>query len=230
MLDTLRGTLTGILLDYGGTLDGDGRHWFDHFRELYRVAGCRIDESTFKEAFYAADAALEVDPDIATFGLARMVKTHVDLQLRALGITNPTLASTLATRFIDDTAAAWDRNRPLLRRLATHYRLGVVSNSYGNMPALLDDGALGPFTAVLDSAIEGLRKPDPALYVRAAERLDMAPAHILHVGDSWPRDVVPAQTAGMHAAWLSAETTPMPTSPRTVYRLRSLVELETLLA
>lgn len=229
-LDTLRNSLAGILLDYGGTLDGDARHWFDHFRDLYRAAGCLIDESAFKNAFYAADAALEADPEIAAFGLTRMVTTHVSLQLQALGISNPALARTLVTGFIGDTTAAWNRNRPLLRRLATRYRLGIVSNSYGNMPALLEDGSLGPFAVVLDSAIEGIRKPDPALYVRAAERLDLPPAGILHVGDSWPRDVVPAHAVGMHAAWLSAPDTPMPASPRPVCRLSSLLELENLLA
>lgn len=228
--DPLRDNLTAILLDYGGTLDGDARHWFDHFRDLYRAAECTIDEPTFKDAFYAADAALEADPEIRTFGLTRMVTTHVDLQLHALGIIDIALARTLTAQFIADTREAWSRNRPLLRRLATRYRLGVVSNSYGNMPALLDDGALGPFAVVLDSAVEGLRKPDPALYLRAAERLGIAPACILHVGDSWPRDIVPAHAVGMHTAWLSAPDDPMPASPQAVHRLASLVELEDLVA
>jgi putative hydrolase of the HAD superfamily len=221
--------VAAVLLDYGGTLDGDARHWFDHFHEIYGRAGVAVDRNAFKRAFYAADAALEADPAVRSFGLDRMLRTHVDLQLAHLGMADPALARVLAGAFEDDTRRAWDRNRPLLRRLASRYRLGVVSNSYGNMPALLAEADLAPFELVLDSAIEGIRKPDPALYARAARRLGLAPAAILHVGDSWERDVAAARAAGLRAAWLAAPQAPMPSDPPAVWRLTSLLDLEGLL-
>jgi putative hydrolase of the HAD superfamily len=222
-------SVTVILLDYGGTLDGDARHWFDHFHALYAAAGHPLDADAFKDAFYAADAALEADPEIARFGLERMVTTHVRLQHHRLGLTDTSLAHTIATRFIADTRDAWKRNRALLHRLAPRYRLGVVSNAYGNMPALLAEAALAPFAVVLDSALEGVRKPDPALYERAATRLGLPPSAILHVGDSWERDVVPAHATGMHTAWLAAPAALMPPAPRPVWRLHALGELAMLL-
>lgn len=222
--------LAAILLDYGGTLDGDAQHWFDHFLRLYRELGVDVAPAAIKTAFYAADEALTRDPDIRDFGLERMVRTHVDLQLERLERRQPALAVRLAERFVADTRAAWNRNRPLLARLARRYRLGVVSNSYGNMPALLREADLAPFAVVLDSALEGIAKPDPALYARAAERLELAPATILHVGDSWERDVAPARAVGMRAAWLAPPDAPMPAVPPDVWRLGSLLELEVLLA
>jgi putative hydrolase of the HAD superfamily len=222
--------VAAILLDYGGTLDGDAQHWFDHFVRLYAEAGADVPYDALKDAFYAADAALERDPEIAGFGLERMMRTHVDHQLRRLGRDDPGLARRLADAFIADTRAAWTRNRPLLRRLAERFRLGVVSNSYGNMPALLAEAALAPFAVVLDSSIEGIAKPDPALYARAAERVALPPARILHVGDSWERDVVAAHRAGMRTAWLAHPDATTPAEPAGVWRLTSLLDLGAVLA
>lgn len=214
-----------MLLDYGGTLDGDARHWFDHFVSLYAEARADVPYAALKDAFYAADAALPRDPEIGTFGLERMVRTHVDIQLRELRIADPALGTRLADRFIADTRAAWDRNRPLLASLARRFRLGVVSNSYGNMPALLADAAFPPFAVVVDSAIAGIAKPDPGIYRLAATELGLAPASILHVGDSWERDVAAAHAAGMHTAWLARRAAVTPPEPPNVWRLDSLLDL-----
>ena len=222
--------LHAILLDYGGTLDGDAQHWFDHFVRLYAEAGSDLSATQIKPAFYAADVALTRDPEIQGFGLERMVRAHVDLQLRHLALRDARLADTLAECFIADTRAAWDRNRPLLTRLAERFRLGVVSNSYGNMPALLADAALAPFALVVDSALVGIAKPDPAIYTLAVTELDLPAATVLHVGDSWERDVAAAHAAGLHTAWLAATSATMPVEPIDVWRIASLLELEALLA
>lgn len=217
--------LQAVLLDYGGTLDGDAQHWFDHFVALYDDVGADVPYAALKDAFYAADAELPRDPAIATFGLERMVRTHVDIQLRELGSASVDLATRLAGRFIADTRAAWDRNRPLLVALARRFRLGVVSNSYGNMPALLADAGFPPFAVIVDSSIAGLAKPDPAIYRLAATQLGLLPAAILHVGDSWERDVVPAHAVGMRTAWLARPEAITPPEPADVWRLDSLLDL-----
>ena len=223
--------LQAILLDYGGTLDGDAQHWLDHFVRLYADAGADVPYPALKDAFYAADAALERDPEITVFGLERMMRTHVDHQLRRLRRDDDrNLARRLADAFIADTRAAWDRNRPLLGRLAERFRLGVVSNSYGNMPALLAEAALAPFAVILDSALEGLAKPDPALYARAVDRLALPAAAVLHVGDSWERDVVAAHRAGLRTTWLARPEVTTPAEPPGVWRIASLLDLAAVLA
>jgi putative hydrolase of the HAD superfamily len=219
-----------VLLDYGGTLDGDALHWFDHFLVLYARAGIDVEVDALKRAFYAADDALACAPGIREFTLEPMVHTHVRLQFAALGIRDASIEHRVADAFIADTRVAWDRNRPLIRRLAGAFPLGVVSNSYGNMPALLADAALGPFAVIVDSALVGLRKPDPAIYAYAARRLQLPAAAILHVGDSWERDVVSARAAGMRAVWLAHPQAPLPASAGEVWRITSLLELEALLS
>jgi HAD superfamily hydrolase (TIGR01509 family) len=219
-----------LLLDYGGTLDGDALHWFDHFLALYARAGASLTAAELKPAFYAADDAIVHDPEVREFGLVRMTEAHVRLQLAALDLPDPVLEQRLVDTFVADTRAAWDRNRPLLQRLARRLRLGVVSNSYGNMPALLAEAALAPFEVIVDSAVVGVRKPDPAIYELAARRLALPPGAIVHTGDSWKRDVVPARIIGMHAVWLAPPDATLPAEPSNVPRIASLLELEDVLA
>jgi len=226
--DVARG-LVAILLDYGGTLDGDAAHWFDHFVRLYEECGVSVPRARLHEAFYRADELLGHEPGIRSYGLERMVRRHVELQLEHGALGPPVLAERLALAFIRDTRRAWEQNRPLLRRLAARFRLGVVSNSYGNMPALLAEAALGPFEIILDSAVVGIAKPDLALYRLAADHLALPPAAILHVGDSWERDIVPAHATGMRTAWLARPDAAMPDLPTPVWRIESLLALEALL-
>jgi putative hydrolase of the HAD superfamily len=222
--------IAAVLLDYGGTLDGDGLHWFDHFRALYAAVGVDVPRERFKAAFYAADDAVLAAPGVRAWGLVRMTEAHVGFQLAQLGMTDAALGRRLVDAFVTDTRRAWDRNRPLLARLARRFRLGVVSNSYGNMPTVLAEAGLGPFALVVDSALAGLRKPDPAIYALAARQLDLAPPRVLHVGDSWERDVVPADAIGMQTAWLAPGDASMPPAPPRVWRLGSLLDLEALLS
>ncbi len=225
-----RDGLAAVLLDYGGTLDGDAQHWFDHFVRLYAEAGADVAYPALKDAFYSADAALAREPEIRTYGLDRMVRTHVALQLQRLACDDRRLANSLTDAFVAKTRDAWDRNRLLLQRLSREFRLGVVSNSYGNMPALLAEAKLAPFAVVVDSALVGITKPDPAIYELAAARLALPADVILHVGDSWERDVVPAHAIGMRTAWLARPEVTMPAEPTGIWRLASLLDLEALLA
>jgi putative hydrolase of the HAD superfamily len=78
--------------------------------------------------------------------------------------------------------------------------LAVVSNWDSRLPALLDSLNLhGYFAAVLVSALEGIEKPAPELFARAAERVGVPTAACLHVGDSPLDDVRGAESAGMRA-------------------------------
>lgn len=93
---------------------------------------------------------------------------------------------------------------PALERLG---RLGlplsVVSNANGTVRALLGElGLLHHFRAVVDSAEEGVEKPDPRLFRVALERAGAEAASTLHVGDLYHVDVVGARAAGLRAALL----------------------------
>jgi putative hydrolase of the HAD superfamily len=58
-------------------------------------------------------------------------------------------------------------------------------------------GVRDAFAVRVISGIEGVEKPDPAIFRRALERLDVDPADALYVGDNPEFDVAPAAAVGM---------------------------------
>ena len=74
-----------VLFDYGGTLDGEGWHWFDRMLSLYRQAGCDQPEAEIKQAFYAADHAIAEEARLRGYGLRSLMRRHVELQMEVLG-------------------------------------------------------------------------------------------------------------------------------------------------
>jgi putative hydrolase of the HAD superfamily len=77
----------------------------------------------------------------------------------------------------------------------------------------------------------GVAKPDPAIFRLAIDKLGVAPEHAWHVGDSLFSDVGGAKATGLTAIWLNREGTTRPDdAPVPDYEIRSLAELESLLA
>jgi putative hydrolase of the HAD superfamily len=77
-------------------------------------------------------------------------------------------------------------------------RLAIVSNWDSRLPALLDRVGLSPwFDAILVSGIEGVEKPAPEIFLRAARRLGVPPLACVHAGDSPLDDYRGAESAGM---------------------------------
>jgi putative hydrolase of the HAD superfamily len=57
------------------------------------------------------------------------------------------------------------------------------------------------FDTILISDAEGSSKPDPRIFRRALERLDITPTRSVFVGDHAEVDVAGARAAGMQAIW-----------------------------
>lgn len=82
-------------------------------------------------------------------------------------------------------------------------RLGIISNGYGrfqqsNIESL---GIEHFFDAILISEWEGLRKPDPAIFLRALQRLEVNPEESLFIGDHPRNDIEAARNVGMLGVW-----------------------------
>jgi putative hydrolase of the HAD superfamily len=76
----------------------------------------------------------------------------------------------------------------------------VISNWDSRLPGLLEELDLRRyFGTVLVSALEGLEKPDPRLFRRAAELASVRPEEVLHVGDRIREDLEGAREAGCRA-------------------------------
>lgn len=90
-----------------------------------------------------------------------------------------------------------------LQELKPRLQLGIVSNSEGGLVALLQRiGLASMFDLIVDSAHEGVRKPDPEIFRRALTRLNAIPQTSIYVGDIPDVDVAGAQAAGISAALL----------------------------
>jgi putative hydrolase of the HAD superfamily len=220
--------LRAILFDYGGTLDGPASHWLDRFAGLYRQAGRAVAFDRLKDAFYRADDVAYADPRVAGMSLRELMELHVGVQLDALGASDAQLHRHLVDAFVADSETALSESRRVLERLAERYRLGVVSNFYGNVERILADAGFAPLlTVVADSNRVGAMKPDRRIFAHALAGLGTVPAETLHVGDSHERDVRAANALGMRTAWLvPAERRPSDPLPPADFVFSSLDELE----
>ena len=92
---------------------------------------------------------------------------------------------------------------PLIEKLSDQYEIALVSNFYGNLASVIQDFGLGRcFRTVVDSSVVGLRKPDPAIFQLAIDRLGLPAEEITVIGDSFKKDIEPARTLGCNAIWL----------------------------
>ncbi len=117
--------------------------------------------------------------------------------------------------------------RPALRALrAQGLRLAVVSNWEPSLEQTLERlGLRGFFEAVIVSSVEGVWKPDPALFEAALRRLQPPAGTAASVGDNLERDVQAAEAAGVRGILLDR----FDDHPEFRPRVRSLAELPPLL-
>jgi len=118
---------------------------------------------------------------------------------------------------------------PALEALrARGLRLVVVSNANGTLLAHMDRiGMTARFDVILDSADEGVEKPDPRFFEIALARSGAHKETTIHVGDLYYVDVMGARGAGLRGVLLDeADLRPDADCPR----IRSLAELVTQIA
>jgi putative hydrolase of the HAD superfamily len=221
--------LSGLLFDFGGTLDSDGGHWLDRFWAIYPQVGLtQLPKDRIKEAFYWADLQAETDMPMRTAGFRVMMERHVAWQFQKLGLIDPEKQAAAAAAFYRPSEKILHRNRGILEKLSlAGYKLGVVSNFYGNVEVLCKEALLAPFLeTILDSAVVGLKKPDPAFFQMALEQLKLPAHRVGFVGDSFERDMLPAKALGLRTYWMVGDTDKKAPQPGIVdVMLRSLEDL-----
>jgi HAD superfamily hydrolase (TIGR01549 family) len=120
-----------------------------------------------------------------------------------------------------------------IRRLSPHYRLGLLSNfddAQCGREVLADTGVAELFEAVILSAEVGLRKPDPRIFRRMLEMLELAPHQVLYVGDTPRDDVWGAHQIGLPTVWISKGAATLPEGiPQPRFQINELSELPRLL-
>ncbi|MFC0445444.1 pyrimidine 5'-nucleotidase [Pseudidiomarina halophila] len=123
--------------------------------------------------------------------------------------------------------------RELLERARESTKIGIITNGFTELQeARLAQTGLGELVdLVVISEQFGVAKPDPAIFTHALELMQQKDrARVLMTGDNPHSDVLGAQLSGLHSCWLNVEDAacPLPTPPH--YTVRSLPELDRLLA
>jgi putative hydrolase of the HAD superfamily len=118
-----------------------------------------------------------------------------------------------------------DAREALARLRRAGLRLGVVSNSDGRVEEALEAAGLRQyFDVVVDSALAGVEKPDPAIFRAALAALGVPPDQALYVGDLYEVDVLGANAAGMPAVLLAPADDPGGPGCATIGSLRALAD------
>lgn len=206
-----RSHLDAVFLDAGNTLIT-----FDHALVCGMLADERVTATPTELARAEAAARPEVSRFLADGISSERRDTFVFYVTRMLarlgcdGHDGPALAARLVARLRREvpTQRLWSQILPgvpdalrALRRAGL--TLVVVSNSDGTVEEGLTTIGLRPLLdAVVDSAVVGAEKPDPAIFHHALALAGARPDRALHVGDLHAVDVIGARAAGLRAALL----------------------------
>ena len=234
--------LKGIIFDYGGTLDTCGQHWGKKLWHAYERQHVPVTEQQFRDAYVYGERTLGRNPIIKPdYTFHRTLSTKIRLEMEHLCTHNAWDASEEEFRakhqaVLDDlyaeVQATTAHSIGVLRELHERYPMVLVSNFYGNIECVLHEfGFDGLFLDIVESAIVGVRKPDPRIFELGVEELrkgvqgvqgewhttplppregqgggsPLTPNEALVVGDSFYKDILPAQKAGCRTAWFKGE-------------------------
>ncbi|RUM91664.1 MAG: hypothetical protein DSZ23_01430 [Thermodesulfatator sp.] len=194
---------SAIFFDYGGTLDAPGVAWRNRFFPIYLQAGVEVSPEKFARAFYTSDDSLVAEAPVH-MNLTQVVFEQVKRVLENLGIFTKQLQTKIAEKFLEDSFSNINEIKPALQTLRKNFKMGIISNNYGNLENICKETGLDTLMDVLvDSNRIGHTKPSPEIFRAGLSALDVEPFSSIMVGDSLPRDIKGARDLGMEAFWLS---------------------------
>lgn len=204
--------LKGYIFDYGGTLDTGGQHWGKVIWHAYEHLQVPVSETDFRDAYVHAERTLGKNPIIQPdFTFYKTLETKISIQLEYLqqhaALSHHTsYILPLTSHLYEATVAETSNSREVLLSLKKQYPMVLVSNFYGNIATVLKEFKLdGIFDTIIESAVVGVRKPDPQIFTLGVEALGMQPDEVVVVGDSMDKDIIPASKAGCHTVWFKGE-------------------------
>lgn len=215
-MDKKINSITGIIFDYGGTIDTNGHHWAKVLWHTYQQLQIPIDKDSFQKAYVYGERTLAKEPLVKptyNFHDVLRIKTQIqtsyliqERKLEDTEVKKRNYAENIADNCYQYVLEVLTHTRPVIQALSEKYKLVLVSNFYGNIQTVLQDfGLKSFFSDVIESSVVGVRKPDPAIFRLGVKAMNMPASHILVVGDSLSKDIIPAQKAGCKTAWLKGE-------------------------
>lgn len=270
------GGIKGIIFDYGGTLDTCGQHWGKKLWHAYERQHVPVSEQQFRDAYVYGERTLGRNPIIKPdYTFHRTLATKIRLEMEHLCTHGAWDASeeefkqkhqAVLEDVYAEVVATTAHSAEVLTQLSERFPMVLVSNFYGNIECVLQEFGLRKFfPRIVESAVVGIRKPDPRIFELGVEELrkgvqgvqevqgvkgvqevqevqgvqgvqgvkgvkevqevqgewhttplppregqgggsfPLAPNEVLVVGDSFYKDILPAQKAGCRTAWFKGE-------------------------
>ncbi|MDQ4064801.1 MAG: HAD-IA family hydrolase [Actinomycetota bacterium] len=203
-----------VFFDAGGTILDPHPSFAELFAEVCRANGREVsaDEARIVQERVAPhlvelleEAGLEHGPTLSPEASRAFWTFTYRRFLAELGIEDEDLATALYDRFSDPSSyKLYDDVVPAIESLLAHgKRIGLISNFDGWLEAMLIEMEVHHhFDVAVISGLEGIEKPDPAIYDLAVRKADVHPSAAVHVGDSPVMDIEPARKAGMNVVLL----------------------------
>lgn len=198
MLDPTQ--IDAVVLDAGGVLLLPNPGFV---RELLAPFGAEPDDEHCRWAHYASTRAVDQLGQADWRAIDRLVAAEMGVPDEHLdAATDAIERAYVELSWVPIAGAA----EALLALQAAGFALAVVSNASGTMEAQLAEhricsvsgGDHAEVAVVIDSAVVGVEKPDPAIFRFALDALGVPPERCLYVGDTVVFDVVGARAAGLH--------------------------------
>ena len=200
--------IKGILIDFGGTIDSDGIHWFNAFSDAYAMVA-DVPKDLLWDAYVHTERTLGSNHIITpTDTFCKTLQTKITLQteyLQSKGITitvRDTILDICYNKVVKHISTV---SKPVLERIKLPKVL--VTNFYGNMHTVLAEFGIDHiFKDVVESSVVGVRKPDPEIFRLGVAALGLDPAETIMIGDNYEKDIVPAHSIGCHTLWLNPQS------------------------
>jgi len=205
--------ITGVIFDYGGTIDSRAIHWSEILWAGYQYMEVPVTKEQFRECYVHAERELarvrHILPNDDFLDLLRK-KVNIELDyLVAAGIitSNDEVTSEgIAQYCYKQARECVEEARPVLEALSQRYPMMLVSNFYGNVDSVLRDFDLRRyFKGVIESAVVGVRKPNPTLFRLGVDALEMDASNVVVIGDSLTKDIIPAESLGCQVLWIKGK-------------------------
>ena len=226
--------MKAILFDFGGTLDTNGIHWSEKFRTAYDEANLEIKLEDFNEAYVNAEPQMYVEVKKEDDFYTTLQKQSY-LQLNYLeknknysfpGTAEET-SKIIAKKCYEDVLEVIELVKGILETLKKNYKLGVVSNFYGNLEASLKSLNISDYLdVIIDSTVVDIRKPDPEIFNFALKKLNVLAENTVVVGDSYERDIKPAKLLNCKTIWLDVSSWAKPVETRAAdFIIKNIMEI-----
>lgn len=205
--------IRGIIFDYGGTLDTNGVHWSEVLWSNYQELKLPVSKEDFRDAYVYGERSMALNPLVKPehiFYDVLYIKSRLQIEYliahQKLFLPESEfeeIVKKLAEKGNEKARLMVEKSRRVVEKLENQYKLVLVSNFYGNINKILEDfGLLCYFERIIESAVVGVRKPDPAIYELGVEAMGFPAEEIVVVGDSFSKDIVPAHKVGCKTVWL----------------------------